>query len=147
MENKDPAYMPLRKFVGSWTTEGRMVAPEGGPAIIIQGTDTYEWLPGGFFLLHRVDVLVGREENKTTEIIGYNPVHGYFTMQYFDNKGNTGTMTATCSENTWTFQGDDLRFNGGFSTAADVFAGSWEKRDEAGKWTHLMEIKLTRQRF
>jgi hypothetical protein len=146
MENNDPAYIPLRKFVGTWSTEGRMVAAAGEPAILIKGTDRYGWLPGGFFLMHKVDVLVGGEENKTTEIIGYDALRGHFTLQYFDNKGNTGSMTATCSGNNWVFQGENLRFTGGFNEVADVFAGSWEQRDDTGKWKHLMDIKLTRQR-
>jgi hypothetical protein len=36
-----------------------------------EALDTYEWLPGGFFLLHRVDGLMGDEPVQAVEIIGY----------------------------------------------------------------------------
>ena len=40
----------------------------------------YEWLPGGFFLLHQWDANAGTREFKGTEIIGHDEANGgYFT--------------------------------------------------------------------
>jgi hypothetical protein len=34
--------------------------------IPIIGTDIYEWLPGGFFLVHHVDVMIGDQRGCRT---------------------------------------------------------------------------------
>src|SRR5688500_2488330 len=66
------AYQQLNKFVGKWKTRGRI--PENGstPEVFVEGTDTYEWLPGDYFLKHSVDVMMGEDRNQTLEIIGFD---------------------------------------------------------------------------
>ena len=90
--NKGHEYRQLSRFAGRWHTQGHM--PQPGGDIPVRGTDTYEWLPGGYFLLHRVDVMVGNDKNETTEIIGWDAAANRYTMQHYDNKGNSGFMKA-----------------------------------------------------
>jgi hypothetical protein len=33
----------------------------GDPPVPISGTDSYQWLPGGFFLVHQVDRVIGQQ--------------------------------------------------------------------------------------
>jgi hypothetical protein len=47
-----PQVRRLGALVGRWRSEGHIV---GDPPAPITGTDTYEWLAGGFFLVHHVD--------------------------------------------------------------------------------------------
>jgi len=42
----------LGALVGRWKTEGHIV---GDAPVPIEGTDAYEWLPGGYFLVHHDD--------------------------------------------------------------------------------------------
>jgi Protein of unknown function (DUF1579) len=49
----------LEALVGRWKTEGWTTGGSGTPAARIDAVDDYEWLPGGFALLHRVDARVG----------------------------------------------------------------------------------------
>lgn len=142
MKNKGTAYHQLNKFAGKWNTEGLMISTGKKPGIEIKGTDTYEWLPGGFFLLHKVDVLMGDDRNQTLEIIGFDDVHNHYTMQYYDYKGNSGFMTATVVDGLWTFTGGNLRFKGRFNNQEDEFTGTWEQSADRENWTHLMDIKL-----
>lgn len=79
----------LNPFVGEWNTIGTIRATANSPEIKVSGTDTYEWLPGGFFLLHKVEVFVGIEKNETIEIIGFDLSSNCYTMQHYDNKGNS----------------------------------------------------------
>ena len=133
----------LSKFVGHWNTEGKISATDTTPEVKILGTDTYEWLPGKFFLLHKVDVFVGDDKNETLEIIGFDKLLEKYTMRHYDNKGNSGLMTATCDEGVWTFIGETLKFTGGFKKGGNEFSGIWEQSD--GKnWSHFMDIKLNR---
>jgi hypothetical protein len=68
----NPDLKGLDRLVGTWNTKGEIKASPYGPAGKIIGTDTYEWLPGGFFLVHRVDVRMGDQKNESIEIIGYD---------------------------------------------------------------------------
>src|SRR6188768_3912855 len=102
------AHQQLSKFVGFWNTEGKIPATDTEPEKKILGTDTYEWLPGKFFLLHKVDVFVGDDKNETLEIIGFDKRIEKYTMQHYDNKGHSGFMTATCDDGVWTFIGETL---------------------------------------
>lgn len=140
--NKGKAHDALNKFAGRWNTEGRIPAAGRGTGIKISGTDVYEWLLGEYFLLHKVDVLIGDDRNQATEIIGYDAVKDIYTMQHYDNKGNSGFMTATYINDTWTFSGETLRFTGGFKNNDTEFSGIWEQSSDGKDWTHFMDIRL-----
>lgn len=138
-----PALQALDIFAGVWKTSGIMSGNSEGQTVPIEGTDTYEWVSGGYFLLHKVDVMIGGTRNETTELIGYDPKTGTYPMHYFDNNGHTGTMKASLHNGTWTFLGESLRFTGGFSPDGGQLTGNWEAR-EGTTWKHLMKIELTR---
>ena len=144
MKSKDKAYNLLARFVGNWKTEGKIISTQETPEVKISGTDTYEWLPGEFFLLHRVDVFMGDKQNQTLEIIGVDKEKNEFTMQHYDNNGDSGFMTGTCVDDVWIFLAEDLRFTGGFKNDDKEFSGIWEKSTEDKDWTHFMDIKLTK---
>jgi hypothetical protein len=142
MKTNGIEYDRINKFVGRWNTEGRILPTATSPEIKISGTDSYEWLPGEFFLLHKVNVLVGDDKNQTLEIIGFDSAKNQYTMQHYDNKGNSGFMTGYFADGRWTFLGETLRFTGGFSSNDTVFSGVWEKSDDGKTWTHFMDIRL-----
>jgi hypothetical protein len=131
----------LRKFVGRWNTSGVVRSSGNTPGEVVSGIDTYEWLPGDYFLLHKADVSIGKEKNETYEIIGFDSKIGKFTMQHYDNKGSTGLMLAECNGDNWEFVGDDLRFIGGFKNQDNEFSGIWEQKIEE-KWKSFMDITL-----
>jgi len=144
MVNKGIEYEYLNKFAGRWNTEGKIPSSETSPEINISGTDTYEWILGGFFLLHKADVIIGNEKSETFEVIGFDKESGKYNMQHFNNQGNSGFMSAYCENGTWIFQGETLRFRGGFKKDNKEFSGIWEISNDHKNWTHFMDIKLTK---
>jgi hypothetical protein len=90
--------------VGRWRTQGHLVVD---PAVPIAGTDSYEWLPGGFFLVHHVDVVIGEQRVQALELIGpYDPATDAFTARAYDNLGNLTIMRARVDEHgVWRFTG------------------------------------------
>ena len=44
----------LGVFVGKWITQGTIRATEDAAASEMRAIDQYEWLPGSFFMLHKV---------------------------------------------------------------------------------------------
>lgn len=144
MEDIEIAHNHLDKFVGKWNTEGLVLPTATSAGIEVKGTDTYEWLPGGFFLLHKVDVNIGDDKVKTFEVIGLDKDANHYTMQHYDNKGNSGSMTAILVDALWIFKGESLLFKGGFSEEDTVFSGVWEQLNKEKVWTPYMNIKLTK---
>lgn len=142
-QESEPALKRLDAFTGTWKTEGKIIATDKSPAISIEGSDTYEWLPGGWFLLHRVDVRMGEQQIDSIEIIGYDPSTGKYPMHYFGYQGSKGVMYAALNDNIWTFTGETERFTGSFNESGDVLSGKWERLDD-DNWVGWMDIKLTK---
>ena len=79
----------------------------GEVPVPVTGTDIYEWLPGGFFLIHHVDVVIGEQTIQAIELIGeYDPANDSYTARSYDNQGNITIMRARVDKHgTWTFTG------------------------------------------
>lgn len=134
----------LQPFIGIWKTEGEIIATNNSPAIPINGTDSYEWLPGGYFVMHKIDIIMGDQQVEAIEVIGYNSDTNQFAMHYFGYKGSTAVMYATVHGKHWKISSATERFSGSFNENNSVLEGKWEQNLK-GLWSHWMNIKLTRQ--
>lgn len=151
MKNEDPQ-LPQRRaehealqiFVGVWNTEGEIVGGPSGAAGKMTATDIYEWLPGGFFLVHRVDARMAGEPGRSLEIIGYDPgAQGYVSRSY-DDQGVVLDFACSLEGKRWRITGATMRFDGEFSAGGTVLRGEWQQRGEDGSWTSWMRIRLTK---
>ena len=138
----------LGVLVCRWRTEGWTREAPGAPASKIDAVDTYEWLHGGFGLLHLVDARVGDEKVDGAEIIGYDPARESYITQYFGSDG-PAAYEATLGEEegalVWRMRTETQRFAGGFSDDGDTITGHWELLDDDSNWRPWMDITLTRQ--
>ena len=126
----------LQPYIGSWKTEGKTVDGD-----IICGTDVYEWLTGGFFLSHKVDVSMGKEKVNSLEITYYDDMDDVFRSQSFGNDGVISIATLKIIDDIILIFGDNERFKGNFKT--NTIEGQWERFD--GKcWAPWMDITLTK---
>ena len=88
--HSNPRDSRLLTIAGHWATSGLVI---GDPPVPIVGTDTYDVLPGGHFLVHHVDVTVGSQEVVAIEIIGEpDPGGDGYLARSFDNDGNAEVM-------------------------------------------------------
>ncbi|MBG9941083.1 DUF1579 family protein [Brevibacillus formosus] len=140
----DPALSHLNVFVGKWMTEGLITESPSGPAVKLKAIDTYEWLPGGFFLIHHVDGLMGDKEVKTIEIIGYDASNQVYFTHAYDNHGSMASYYANLLGRDWKITGNTERFSGKFSVDGNTLIGTWELLGNDEKWTHWMDIRLTK---
>lgn len=138
-----PEHARLAPFAGVWRTSGQMLSDDGAPAAPFSGMDSYEWLPGGFFLLHRVDVDMGGTRVQALEVIGWNARRGTYVAHSYDSQGNTGEMDMILRDGTWTFLGDAERFTGAFSDDGATMSGRWERRED-GRWVPWMDVHLAK---
>jgi VCBS repeat-containing protein len=139
-----PEHERLNAFVGTWKTEGETRASPLGPAARITAVDTYEWFPGGFFLVHHVDARVGDEEIKVIEIIGHDASNGRYFTRSFDSQGNAGTYEVSVRDGRWTFTGKSERATVQVSADGKTMTANWERSEDGSTWLPWMDVKLTR---
>jgi Protein of unknown function (DUF1579) len=148
----------LHTIAGRWQTSGHVIDE---PEIPVAGTDTYEVLPGGYFLVHHVDVTVGEHPVRAIEIIGEpDAVSDGFLARSFDSDGNAELMRVTIDDN------GVFRFTGGGEVASaaqqsaaptarvrsaltiaedgDSMTALWERSADGTNWQRWMEISFTR---
>ena len=154
-----PQTRRLGALVGRWRSEGHIV---GDPPVPITGTDTYEWLPGGFFLVHHVDVVIGEQRVQAIELLGeYDPATDSFTGRAYDNQGNVTVMRARVDEQgVWRFTGGGDVAPVARPAAADAggavrstltisadragMTARWERSDDGVSWQPWMDMTFTR---
>jgi hypothetical protein len=85
-----PELQRLDALVGRWRSHGHII---GDPAVPITGTAIYEWLPGGFFLVHHVDVLIGQQK---VQALG-----GWCETGYGDHGCGAVEHAACCNGEEW----------------------------------------------
>ena len=130
----------LESFIGNWKTTGT-VYNEDGTTTLFEGNDIYEWLPSRQFILHKVDVMMGGEQNLTTEILGVAGDNAFFIHAYEMN-GGFSKMTATEKDGEWLFKNEEMRFTGRFSNERDILTGTWEKKASDDTWQKWMDVTL-----
>jgi hypothetical protein len=134
----------LEVLVGRWKTEGQT----RGEPLRIDATDTYEWLPGGYGLLHTVEARVGEQSVEGAEIIGWDPARGAYSTLYFGSDGPNAYEAELVEQSgalVWRMRSERDRFEGKFNEAHSVITGHWEQLDDDSQWRPWMEITLTRQ--
>lgn len=139
-----PEHRRLDAFVGRWNTEGVVRATADAPELRFTAVDRYEWMEGGWFLLHHVDARMGDGRLTALEVIGYDPASGTYPMRSWDSQGNAGAHTGTLHDGVWTFAGATERFTGRFGPGGGTLSGTWERSAGGESWEPWMDVILTR---
>ena len=108
-EASSPEHKRLEALIGRWKTDGSTREMPGAP-VTIDAVDAYEWLPGGFALLHTVDAKMGEEKVEGAEIIGFDPERGAYSTLYFGSDGATeyeADLTRGTDGLTWRMRSKD----------------------------------------
>jgi hypothetical protein len=146
-----PEHQRLAAFVGTWNSEGQAQESPYGPAGKLSSVDTFEWLPGQFFLSHKWSVKQGSAQFEGLEIMGFDARNKAYTSRLFDSMGNSGTFRARVQGNAWTWTGDSdvagkpmkERCTTVF-VRADVFTNKCEYSTDGVKWLLNFELRSTR---
>jgi hypothetical protein len=145
------AHRRLDVFIGTWHTEGTSFTdgqtPDDPRASGVPWTsdETYEWLPGGFFVLHRWNALAGTRVFDGTEIIGNDEANGGYFTRFFDNAGFHPEYTATVDGDVWTFTEPSTRATVTVQDGGQHIEHIWEWRHGGNAWLPLCERRATRK--
>ncbi len=139
-----PEHKRLDIFIGKWINEGHTVATAEAPAVKILTSDVYEWMPGGFFVLHTAYGRIGDVGVGGTEIMRYDPTTGTYRSLLFDSQGNINEDELTVEGDTWTWAGATHRAVAVFSDNGKTQTCRHERLDENGQWVHAMDVVLVK---
>jgi hypothetical protein len=147
-----PEHRRLDVFVGKWNMEGEQYEGPVGPAAKVTAVQTYEWLTGGFFLVHRFEGRVGEAEAACIEIIGHDASSRSFFLRSFYNDGKTNEWQAREQDGSWMLTGEwqiggkamQVRCTIRFSDAGNTMTGKWEHSSDGSKWQTFWDVRATK---
>lgn len=137
-------HLALSVLAGKWITHGTIRATGDAKSSELSAIDQYEWLPGGFFMLHTVDALIGGTVSQSIEVIGYDAKQSCYVTRSYDDQGTSEGFTALLAGRAWSIDGEKLRFRGEFDAEGSVLAGTWEQCSGHVRWSAWMDIELRR---
>lgn len=146
----DPALKRLEFLVGTWKVAGTTEASPAGPAGRVESTETYEWLDGGFFLVHHWNgtMEIGGVAMVDTgyEFFEYRPETQEYHARFFNN---FGPYDDTGSVYKGTFTGDTFSITGPARRTFDrnddgTIAANSEMQVGDGTFVPFMSTTMTR---
>ena len=137
-----PEHALLNIFIGKWINEGYTVAGADMPAMKILTSDIYEWMPGGFFVLHTAYGRIGDQDVGGTEIIGYDAGRKKYLSYFYNSQGNFTISDFTIQGDACTWTEEKTRCTAYFSEQGKVQTAHHERKNEAGQWEPSMNVTL-----
>ena len=139
-----PEHKRLDVFVGRWTAEGTTALGASDPSENMTQQHTYEWLPGGFHILHRWAGQIGPHEHTGVEIIGYDAGADAYEVHFFDSDGWARTYQARARDRVWTFTGTRERCAIMFVDDGRTMTTHWDRSTDGVTWEPLCDVRATK---
>jgi hypothetical protein len=83
---RDSRHQALEVLIGNWINEGATVATADVPSVPIRTSDVYEWVAGGFFVVHTAFGKIGDTSVGGVSIIGVDG--DAYDDTFYDSFGN-----------------------------------------------------------
>jgi hypothetical protein len=153
-QRPSPELQRLGVFVGKWNMEGIQFEGVIGPAAKITALQTYEWLTGGLFLIHRFEGRVGHSDAACIEITSYDPSRNNYLTRSFYNNGITNDWMVRELDGIWMLRGDwqingrslRVRCTTVFGNSGDTMTSNWEHFTDNAKWQTFWDVRATKAR-
>jgi hypothetical protein len=132
-------------LIGTWKTEGEVRGEGSAPATAFKGTDSYEWILNKTFILHKVDVTIGKEKIEAIEVIGGgDPGSKKYKMRSFDNQGTFTEMEAHIDKKcVLHIVGENMRSELVRQDDKNLIA-HWERLVDNRQWVPWMDLQLSK---
>ena len=142
---RSAAHERLGVFLGTWIAEGSSYAagqakdaPRGAVEKWVSD-ETFEWLPGQFFLLQRWDAMTGANAFKGMAVISYDPATTAYTTRSYENHGFVRDYITRVDGDVWSFGGDTERARVEFADGGKTQKIAWEWRRPGEDWLPLCD--------
>lgn len=134
----------LEIFIGTWNTNGEVLATKTSPATTLIATDTYQWLPGKHFIIHQADARFGASPTRSTEVIGYDLNSKKIISRSYDDQGVSEVFDVALDGKRWRIKGKSVRFDGKFDAKGNKLSGLWELKEPQKGWRPWINLTLVR---
>ena len=141
----------MEAFIGKWHTTGKVAAGPDSPGMTVTATDIYEWLPGGYSIIHYVEGNIGDDKIHSIEIIGYDSLRNAYFAPFFNHQGGAGWEIIRADGKTWTWQGENVmgvnyhRCRAVFSNDGNTIEARHERSDDGENWKLWMDVTLVKE--
>ena len=135
----------LSVFLGKWHAEGESYAAgqsKDNPRSAVEkwsSDETFEWLPGKFFLLQRWDAMIGANAFNGIAIVCCDPETDNYTTRSYENHGFIRDYATRVDGDVWTFAGGTERARIEFTDGGDRQKINWEWRKAGEDWLPLCD--------
>jgi hypothetical protein len=138
---RGPEHEQLDRFVGTWSVEGwnRSDAPVAADTKVT-GEESYEWLPGQFFLVYRWDRQFGGSEHTGVGVIGRAESGDGYDAHFFDNLGYARTYEVAVRDGVLTLTGQWERATVTVDDGGDRMSIHWERSSDGRRWVPLCDL-------
>lgn len=124
-DRPNPDLQPLNRLVGTWKLSGDT-----------EGTVTYEWMAGGFFLIQHVDFILHGHAVKVMEVIGHLQPFGKAPSPAIHSRAYSSTGETL--DYVYELEGDTLTIWGGEKGSPAYFKGEFsaDGQTNSGAWVY-----------
>jgi hypothetical protein len=142
MSERDPALEPFDALIGTWATEATHPMVDE----VVPGTDTFEWLAGGHFVVQRSH----RDHElfpDAISVIGAPESGDGLVMEYFDSRGVRRTYGVSLEAGVLRYWRDAPGFDQRFSAelGRDSFEGLGQVAETPGDWRDDLKVTYRRR--
>jgi hypothetical protein len=137
-----PEHELMSTLVGKWITTGATIPMDDAPPLEIEASDIYEWVAGGFFVVHTAYGSIGGAGVGGIELIGYDAASKKHRTHFFDSQGNVSNQDLTFNDGTWTWSGEHARATGVLSDDGQTMPTLHEWSDDGVNWRPSMDVTL-----
>jgi len=142
MNSEEAMIEAILPILGLWKTSGRVLSPSGEPEIEITGTDEYELMIGGRWVMHRVDVMMGVQQVQALEMIGQPDDDRALRMRAFDASGGYDEMKLSLlDDGVMLLEGEGIRSTLRVAADETSMEALWERELDGG-WIRWMEMSF-----
>jgi hypothetical protein len=139
------ALAPLDGFVGTWRVTGRNL--DGAPSAAgsaVSGIESYEWLPGGFFLSYRWHRCFSGGEHQGLGVLAGEAPEGRCSARFYDSLGFARRYDGTVGDGRLVLAGAWERATIALSDDGATLHIHWDRSSDGTTWLPLCELTGTR---
>jgi hypothetical protein len=119
----DPALKRFEILVGKWELRGRTLDSKEDN---ITGWNTFEWLPGGYFLKSEGEINFMGFMMQSLELIAYDPIRKIFPSSVYSSmSGEVFPYEWDIQGNTLIHSGFGAKYTGTISADGNTITGGW----------------------
>jgi len=137
---RDRRHEALAVLIGNWINEGHTIGTAEIPAVPILTSDVYEWVPGGFFVVHSAFGKIGDTSVGGVEIIGVD-VEAYAST-FYDSFGNVHRSRLEIEGDLLRWTGDRTRCTVTLTDGGMTQVARHESSADGVNWTASMDVTL-----